>query len=71
MNFREIIELAKRRGLQAGKAKKIDIIAAIQSGRVYTRAEIPNEDGTGMNNMMPAHIEQPLYLREILASHTP
>jgi len=71
MNFREIIELAKRRGLQAGKAKKIDIIAALQSGRVYTRADITHEDSAGMNNMMPTQIEQHLYLREIMTSHTP
>jgi|GEM_PF-6093864 len=71
MNFREIIELAKRRGLQAGKAKRIDIIAALQSDRVYTRVDIIPEDSAGMNNVMPTQIEQRLCLREIMTSHTP
>lgn len=58
MDFREIIELAKKRGLEARKAKKIDIIAVVQSVRVYMRADVTNEDSTGMNNMMPTQIKQ-------------
>jgi hypothetical protein len=40
MSFKEIIEIAKKRGLQAGKAKRADIVKAFQSGTTYTGEDI-------------------------------
>jgi len=42
MSFKEIIEIAKKRGLQEGKAKRADIVKAFQSGTTYTRDDISN-----------------------------
>lgn len=60
MNSKEIVELAKKRGLETGKAKKVDIIAAIQSGVVYTRADVINEGHADDNDMTPADAAEPL-----------
>jgi hypothetical protein len=37
MLFKEIIELAKKRGLQTGKAKRANIVEAFESGRTCKR----------------------------------
>ena len=50
MEFREIIELAKKRGLQAGKVKKTDLIAAFKSDTIYRRADITYEASAGNND---------------------
>ena len=37
MSFKEIIEIAKKRGLQTGKAKRVDIVEAFKSGNTCER----------------------------------
>lgn len=60
MNFREIIELARKRGLETGKASKVDIIAAIESGRMVRRADIIHEVRADYRAMKPADTAEPL-----------
>jgi hypothetical protein len=50
MEFREIIELAKKRGLQTGKVKKTDLIEAFKGDRIYRRSDITYEVSTGNND---------------------
>jgi hypothetical protein len=42
MSFKEIIEIAKKRGLQAGKVKRADIVKALQSDTTYASDDIGN-----------------------------
>ncbi len=60
MNFREIIDLARKRGLETGKARKVDIIAAIESGRMMRRADIIQEARADYRTTEPADTEEPL-----------
>lgn len=53
MEFREIIELAKKRGLSSGKATKRDIIEAFESDIVYSRDDITLEDVAGEGGKGP------------------
>ena len=44
MEFKEIVELAKKRGLETGKAKHSDIMAAFQSDKIYSRMDHTRSD---------------------------
>jgi len=61
MEFREIIELAKKRGRQAGKVRTINMIAAFQSDRIYSRDDITFE-----NNMEPDSTAEPLSKTDLM-----
>lgn len=60
MNFREIIDLARKRGLETGKARKVDIIAAIESGRMMRRADIIQEGRADFSALKPDDTAEPL-----------
>jgi hypothetical protein len=49
MEFREIVELAKQRGLQAGKISHIDMIAAFENDIIYSRDNFIFEDNEDNN----------------------